>query len=319
MNLQEQTSSECEVFTSLKGKYYVDSKQCCRDTYTAVDNFGNMYACRQVPKEMWNRFSSVEGPLMSDRKFKDDFPTTHEVMEDDGDFFLIQEPIKCDLARYILMNRTSSETEVRRIAWQILKSVERFHSNGVAINDLTLNILVLNEKDHVKFGQLTWATDHGTNKNVWIGSKRCSPAYVSPEVLVPCSAGAMNMLWFCPFAADMWSFGVILYTLLYGVYPFTAASEDRLYDAIIRDQVEFPQSRWVSPSVQRLISRLLSKDPMKRPTAREVMQSEWLRDIEETPSGFNKRMPINNDSYPASTRGQTKSSRMDEDQTVPGN
>jgi serine/threonine protein kinase len=82
---------------------------------------------------------------------------------------------------------------------------------------------------------------------------------------------------------DWWSFGILLYELMYGTTPFKSARRDTTFDNIVKRQPHFPH-RGVSPEGRDLISKLLIKDPTQRLGAQagadEVRQHPWFADFD---------------------------------------
>ena len=66
----------------------------------------------------------------------------------------------------------------------------------------------------------------------------------------------------------MWALGVILYTLLSGFFPFRGQTEKDLFRKIARGLFAMPDA--ISIEAKRVLGRLLTLDPTKRPTAKEV-------------------------------------------------
>ena len=93
------------------------------------------------------------------------------------------------------------------------------------------------------------------------------PAYVSPEMLQPGSYSGQ--------AADLWSLGVILYTLLVGHYPFFDSSPLNLFSKVRSGYYHVPDH--VSELVRSLISSLLAYEPEKRVSAWAVLQHPWFK------------------------------------------
>lgn len=97
--------------------------------------------------------------------------------------------------------------------------------------------------------------------------KHGCPAYVGPEILSSKSSYSGK-------AADMWSLGVALYTLLVGCYPFQDTKPASLFGKIRRGRFAVPED--LSPKARCLIRCLLRKDPAERLTASGILLHPWL-------------------------------------------
>ncbi|CAG5891842.1 unnamed protein product [Menidia menidia] len=94
------------------------------------------------------------------------------------------------------------------------------------------------------------------------------PAYVSPEILSGAAPYSGKM-------ADMWSLGVMLYTMLAGRYPFHDPDPAALFSKIRRGQCCLPEG--LSPGARCLLQSLLRKEPPERLTAAELLAHPWFR------------------------------------------
>ena len=111
-----------------------------------------------------------------------------------------------------------------------------------------------------------------------------SPHYAAPEILSSESIGYDGM------KVDMWSAGVILYSLLIGVHPFgrdlSTCSKFKKFSNWVNTEYDeqsqafptwfFPPSK-CSPTACALITWLLMTDPRQRPTAIEVLRHQWMK------------------------------------------
>ena len=107
----------------------------------------------------------------------------------------------------------------------------------------------------------------GEDNNDCLADKHGCPAYVSPEIL-QCQQSYSGR------AADMWSAGVMLYTLLVGRYPFHDVQPNALFTKIRRGDYRVPDT--VSARAKCLIRSLLRKEPVERLTAEQVLQHPWF-------------------------------------------
>jgi calcium/calmodulin-dependent protein kinase I len=94
--------------------------------------------------------------------------------------------------------------------------------------------------------------------------------YAAPEVMLKQGHGK---------AADMWSMGVITYTLLCGYSPFRAENLTDLIEECRFGQIQFHERYWrdVSQDAKDFIGTLLTPDQNKRATAEEALTHRWLK------------------------------------------
>merc|ERR1712176_1567249 len=97
-----------------------------------------------------------------------------------------------------------------------------------------------------------------------------TPSYVAPEILEGLSYDER---------VDMWSIGVIVYTLLGGYLPFDETDQQELFRKIRKGQYEFHDEYWgqVSPEAKDLISSMLTVQPKKRASAIQVLEHVWMK------------------------------------------
>ncbi|CAA7060880.1 unnamed protein product [Microthlaspi erraticum] len=79
--------------------------------------------------------------------------------------------------------------------------------------------------------------------------------YLAPEIIKGEGHGA---------AVDWWTFGVLLYELLYGKTPFKGYDNEETLSNVVFQNLKFPDSPLVSLQAKDLIRKLLVKDPESR-------------------------------------------------------
>lgn len=91
--------------------------------------------------------------------------------------------------------------------------------------------------------------------------------YVAPEVV----SGKGH-----DFRVDWWSFGVVLYELLYGTTPFKGENRKQTFDRIL---LEPPELKGETTPLKDLIGRLLEKDPDRRIQVDEIKGHDFFRGV----------------------------------------
>ena len=159
------------------------------------------------------------------------------------------------------------ELEVQCYINQICAAVKYLHSHRVIHRDLKLGNLFLNDKMEVKIGDFGLATKlefDGERKRTICGT----PNYIAPEVLEGKQGHSYEV--------DVWSIGVIIYTLIIGKPPFETSDVKTTYKRIRMNAYTFPDNVQITDSARDLITKILNNDPAKRPSIDDLMAHEWL-------------------------------------------
>lgn len=176
-----------------------------------------------------------------------------------------------------------SEHDCKVIFRQIVSGLAYLHSRNIAHRDLKPdNILLTRTGDCL-------ITDFGMSRTINDPGRYTAcgtPAFTAPEVV---KRETYSL------AADIWSLGIILYFMLTKDLPFVDESVMLTLQKIVENPVEFPPS--VSPTAVELIEGMLQKDPEKRITLNEIIESDWLKEIpfNERNTDFESDLSLKND------------------------
>ena len=105
-----------------------------------------------------------------------------------------------------------------------------------------------------------------------------SPAFLSPE---ECSGEP-----FLGKPADVWAYGVSVYSAVFRRLPFdldagqgasVANAMMRVTEVLATKELEFPEGVDVDPNLRMLLEGCLNKDPLQRITFEEIVKNEWFR------------------------------------------
>lgn len=194
-----------------------------------------------------------------------------------------------DLHTYVRSKRKLREGEASRLFRQIMEAVGACHERGIILRDLKLRKFVFADEERTELRLEGLEDAHVLDDdNDTLVDKHGCPAYVSPEILTTTQHYSGR-------AADIWSAGVMLYTLLIGRYPFHDSEPGSLFSKIRRGAYSVPDG--VSSRAKCLIRCVLRRDPCERLTASQVLVHPWLR--------------------PSDSPLRTKGLPRDQDQTVP--
>ncbi|CAJ0921211.1 unnamed protein product, partial [Mesorhabditis belari] len=190
----------------------------------------------------------------------------YQVISTPTDIFMIMEYVSGgELFDYIVKNGRLKTPEARRFFQQIISGVDYCHRHMVVHRDLKPENLLLDEHRNVKiadFGLSNIMTDGD-----FLRTSCGSPNYAAPEVI-------SGKLYAGP-EVDVWSCGVILYALLCGTLPFDDEHVPTLFRKIKAGV--FPVPDYLDKSIVNLLHHMMTVDPMKRATIKQVISHEWFQ------------------------------------------
>ncbi|KAK6207409.1 Calmodulin-dependent protein kinase cmk2 [Pestalotiopsis sp. IQ-011] len=164
-----------------------------------------------------------------------------------------------------------TEKDASQTIKQVLTAVDYLHRNNVVHRDLKPeNLLYLSKEPDsgLVLADFGIAKMLDTKDEV-LTTMAGSFGYAAPEVMLKKGHGK---------PVDMWSMGVITYTLLCGYSPFRSENLQDLIDECSNAQVVFHERYWkdVSEDAKEFILHLLQPKPDDRWTSQQALNHSWL-------------------------------------------
>ncbi|KAK2723249.1 tribbles homolog 1-like isoform X2 [Artemia franciscana] len=170
-----------------------------------------------------------------------------------------------------------SEEAAKALFFQMVQAVEDCHSAGIILNDMKLRRFIFSnsQKTNLCIENLDGCSLLQPGESDDKGyAKKSNPFYISPEAIRSGKSGHYKGK-----PSDVWSLGIILYTMLCGKYPFHDSNPVTLLSKIITGK--YAASSEISYAARCLISKMLTKDPNERLTAREILHHTWFDQQED--------------------------------------
>ncbi|KAJ3209771.1 hypothetical protein HDU67_005951 [Dinochytrium kinnereticum] len=164
-----------------------------------------------------------------------------------------------------------TEKDAAEIVFEILDGISYLHAHNIVHRDLKPENILYKSSDP---NSDIVIADFGV-ANIVQGEDQLrtlcgSPAYAAPEVIRRSGHGR---------SADIWSIGVIAFTLLMGYGPWYYCEDvPSMFEAITHGRWKFesPYVDNVSTEGRTFIKKLMQLNPKNRPTARQAMIDPWL-------------------------------------------
>lgn len=197
--------------------------------------------------------------------------TIHEIGEDvDRQLFLCMELCEGETLKTRLERGPLPLAEALDIAIQLASALAVAHRAGIVHRDIKPANIMVNERGKVKILDFGLALTAGETRLTRAGRAMGTVVYMSPE-----QVGGREI----DPRSDLWSLGVVLFEMLTGRFPFAGASDVAVLEAVVnREPESLTKARPDLPrELDRLLARLLAKDPEARIASAPVLEQELLQ------------------------------------------
>ena len=184
-----------------------------------------------------------------------------------------------NFSKNLLKRKTLSETCINYLAKQLLDALEYIHRCKIIHMDIKPGNILIDSDLNPKIIDFSASCNYSSFnpedlvKFPFIGTSR----YIAPEII-----NRTHMKIKFAEKIDIYSFGVTLYFLIFGIFPYNLNNIDsKNYDEILKnvknEELQFPSDTKISEKLKDFFKGVLNKDYQKRFTIREAQNHPWIQ------------------------------------------
>ncbi|XP_067127379.1 MAP/microtubule affinity-regulating kinase 3 isoform X11 [Centruroides vittatus] len=189
----------------------------------------------------------------------------YQVIETEKTLYLVMEYASGgEVFDYLVAHGRMKEKEARAKFRQIVSAVQYCHQKRIIHRDLKAENLLLDGEMNIKIADFGFSNEFvpGQKLDTFCGS----PPYAAPELFQGKKYDGPEV--------DVWSLGVILYTLVSGSLPFDGANLKELRERVLRGKYRIPF--YMSTDCENLLKKFLVLNPAKRASLETIMKDKWM-------------------------------------------
>ncbi|CAB3368113.1 Hypothetical predicted protein [Cloeon dipterum] len=188
-----------------------------------------------------------------------------QVIETEKTLYLVMEYASGgEVFDYLVLHGRMKEKEARAKFRQIVSAVQYCHQKKIIHRDLKAENLLLDSEMNIKIADFGFSNEFtpGSKLDTFCGS----PPYAAPELFQGKKYDGPEV--------DVWSLGVILYTLVSGSLPFDGSTLRELRERVLRGKYRIPF--YMSTDCENLLKKFLVLNPAKRASLENIMKDKWM-------------------------------------------
>lgn len=189
----------------------------------------------------------------------------YQVIETEKTLYLVMEYASGgEVFDYLVFHGRMKEKEARAKFRQIVSAVQYCHQKKIIHRDLKAENLLLDAEMVIKIADFGFSNEFtpGNKLDTFCGS----PPYAAPELFQGKKYDGPEV--------DVWSLGVILYTLVSGSLPFDGSNLKELRERVLRGKYRIPF--YMSTDCENLLKKFLVLNPARRASLETIMKDRWM-------------------------------------------
>ena len=235
------------------------------------------YAIKSIKKDFFN-LNSIENTLKEIEILRSlDHPNIvkyFESYEDENYLHIVMEYIPGESLYNIIKKNNNKkinfkEKEIKEIILNLLKVVSFLHKKKIVHRDLKLENILFSIPNNYSSLKII---DFGLSSNFTLKKEKFivgTPYYMSPEMI----EGIYH------YKSDLWSIGVILYSLITGKYPFNGKDKNEVFSLINSGKYNKKNLNKKNYSIEakNLIKKIFTVDLNKRISIEDALNDDWFK------------------------------------------
>ena len=191
----------------------------------------------------------------------------YDVIYESDITYIITEYCDCGNFSSLLIGKQFNDLYLRHYFGQIANAIKFLRDNKIIHRDMKpSNILLMSDKKNIKLCDFGFAKQMHCLKRV---TTICgSPLYMAPELFKKESYTE---------SVDVWSLGIILFEMVYGIHPFSNYNDlETLSQSVIKNTVHVKDNEGLNKKCIDLLNLMLKKNDYERITIDDLLKHEWI-------------------------------------------
>ena len=209
----------------------------------------------------------------------------YDCFETEKNFIVEQESYETNLFEYIKENGPAQENLpfFKGVFLEIAKALRLIHQKGIMHRCIRTNHIFLVNKENEDYNDLEYSVKlGGFNFAIYIKDNKSEPLdtifYTAPEII---NGEEYNE------KCDLWSFGITLYQLYFGKFPYGFKPSKYMVVKLVSDEEDFNYEKTNLPALDAIFNGLLQINPKKRLTHEQFFDLVFNYDFMSTQTNPN--------------------------------
>ena len=265
-------NGEIQIKKYIKGKKLLDGEFDLKYYEFICQESKNKFMAKIIPKNFEIKYlKNIQKEIKLLKTLNNpDIIKFYNYFEDNENYYLLYEICENGTLYNLLKRRKKlTELEVQYYVIKIINALKYLHSQKIIHRNIKPHSIYFTRNMEMRLGNFDLAA------NINFDGKRrrktlCgSPNYIAPEVLKRMENGYS-------YEVDIWSLGVLFYTLIIGKAPFETKTISNIYNKILRNEYTFPKNAIISEAAKDLINKILVNEPTKRLTLEQILAHDFF-------------------------------------------